>query len=121
VLRPQAQLCYPCPPVNLLGYKSPTASIYVTLRETSSRSSKLDRGEKEEEEVFGDSLAILTCNLSINVCLGEKILSLFTLSIPCYFRNPVNYAVPEEFPLCLTVHHAMKAYWGSGGTATLII
>jgi len=26
-----------------------------------------------------------------------------------------------KLPLCLTKHHAMKAYWGSGGTAPRIL
>jgi hypothetical protein len=27
----------------------------------------------------------------------------------------------EKFSLCLTTHHVMKAYWGSGGTAPRIL
>lgn len=100
----------PCRPVNLPGYKSPATSIYVTPRETRGRSSTLGGGGKEE--VFSDSLAIPTCNLSISVCLGEKIAFLFRLSIKrsvsisCCLRNIIHYwVIPILFPQVQILHN----------------
>lgn len=110
-MRKQHIAPFPCPPVNLPGYKSPATSIYVTQRVTRGRSSTLGGGGKEEERVFTDSLAIPTCNLSINVCLGEKIASLFTLSIKrsvsisCYLRNLINYSVLQILFLLFKILH----------------
>jgi hypothetical protein len=33
----------------------------------------------------------------------------------------VKLKVKVKLPLCLTKHHAMKAYWGSGGIVPLIL
>jgi hypothetical protein len=34
--------------------------------------------------------------------------------------HPASYSI-GKVPLCLTKHHAMEAYWGSGGTAPRIL
>ena len=112
-VRTQHIAALPCPPVNLLGYKSLAASIYVTLRETRGRSSTVGWGEKQKKDYPGDSLTILTCNLSINVYLGEKIASLFALSIkksvsiPYYYINLINYLI--VLILCLSLYIWNKA------------
>lgn len=49
-VRTQHISAFPCPPVNLLSYKSPATSIYVTLRETRGRSSTLGGGEKQKKD-----------------------------------------------------------------------
>jgi hypothetical protein len=35
--------------------------------------------------------------------------------------SQIKVKVKVKLSLCLTKHHAMKAYWGSGGIAPLIL
>jgi hypothetical protein len=37
------------------------------------------------------------------------------------YKEPGKGKVKVKLSLCLTEHHAMKAYWGSGGIAPLIL
>jgi hypothetical protein len=37
------------------------------------------------------------------------------------YANDINILVKIKLSLCLTKHHTMKAYWGSGGIAPIIL
>jgi hypothetical protein len=38
-----------------------------------------------------------------------------------YVLSHIKVKIKESCPCALTEHHAMKAYWASGGTAPLIL
>jgi hypothetical protein len=56
--------------------------------------------------ISADGLGTATCNRSTKAAC---------VSVHCY-RN-----VKVKLPPCLTKHHAMKTYWGSGGIAPRIL
>jgi hypothetical protein len=41
--------------------------------------------------------------------------------LPAFMSLKNSVKVELKLPLCLTKHHAMKAYWWSGGTAPHIL
>jgi len=58
-----------------------------------------------------------------NVVNGIILFShIFHLILSVYYIRGKGKGKGKDVPLLLlTEHHAMKAYWGSGGTATIIL
>jgi hypothetical protein len=63
--------------------------------------------------------------MGLNLAQGQLYLYLHSLGTVLYSDSYVwcknGLKVKVELSLCLTKHHAMKTYWGSGGIALSIL